>query len=342
MAGGGGLTLQRQTGGPKVTTRSWEARARWDAPPTGQVNGLPLTVPPTVHLAGHTPLLTQPAQPAGFASCGMGWGTGGGGRLWEAEPLSLTRVGDKGLCWAAAKGWQTKGPGGRMNHQPLSASFVLGWASLNSAELSRSGQAVISIQLAWLTGPAGQEVLCTGVWVKPSLLRPSLPAASYRAGFPSHSSQPGFGRSLVVNTSVTERDCCSPGPQQGMRAVGAASERKSSPLTEGLAQGHSQDSTWPGTGPPPARIALRKRRGATGRGQELPAPAWAGRHTGRNVPSSAGPPSACRLPHPGIAECNPRAGRGCSLQRQQAPLQPPAFTLLLRTKGSQGNLGVCM
>lgn len=251
----------------------------------------------------------------------MGWGggTGGGGRLWEAEPHSLTRVGDKGLCWAAAKGW----------------------ASLNSAELSRSGRAVISIQLAWLTGPAGQEVLCTGVWVKPSLLQPSLPAASYRAGFPSHSSQPGSGRSPVVNTVVAERDCCSPGLQQGMQAVGAASERKTSQLTEGLAQGHSQDSTWPGTGPPPARIAVRKRRGAPGRGQELPAPAWARRHTGRNVPSSAGPPSACRLPHPGIAECNPRAGGGCSLQRQQAPLQPPAFTLLLRTKGSQGNLGVC-
>lgn len=35
-----------------------------------------------------------------------------------------------------------------MNHQPLSASFVLGWTSLNSAELSRNGAAVISIQLA--------------------------------------------------------------------------------------------------------------------------------------------------------------------------------------------------
>lgn len=77
-----------------------------------------------------------------------------------------------------------------MNHQPLSASFVLGWASLNSAELSRSGRAVISIQLAWLTGPAGQEVLCTGVWVKPSLLQPSLPAASYRAGFPATAASP--------------------------------------------------------------------------------------------------------------------------------------------------------
>lgn len=60
-----------------------------------------------------------------------------------------------------------------MNHQPLSASFVLGWASLNSAELSRSGRAVISIQLAWLTGPAGQEVLCAGVWVRPLVARDS-------------------------------------------------------------------------------------------------------------------------------------------------------------------------
>lgn len=78
--------------------------------------------------------------------------------------------------------------------------------------------------------------------------------------------------------------------------------------------------TPPGqAGPPPARIALRKRRGAPGRSQELPAPAWARRHTGRNVPSSAGPPSACRLPHPGIAECNPRAGGGCSQQEQQVP-----------------------
>lgn len=191
-----------------------------------------------------------------------------------------------------------------MNHQPLSASFVLGWASLNSAELSRSGRAVISIQLAWLTGPAGQEVLCTGVWVKSSLLQPSLPAASQpqqptRFWEVTGGQHGGSGKGLL-----------SPGPQQGIRAVGAASERKTSLLTEGLAQGHSQDSTWPGTGPPPARIALRKRRGAPGRGQELPAPAWARRHTGRNVPSSAGPPSACRLPHPGIAECNPRAGWG--------------------------------
>lgn len=289
-AGGGGLALQLQTGGPKVTTGSWEARARWDAPPTGQVTGLQPTLPPTVHLAGHTPLLTQPAQPAGFASCGMGWGTGGGGRLWEAEPRSLARVGDKGLCWAAAKGWQTKGPGGRMNHQPLSASFVLGWASLNSAELSRSGRAVISIQLAWLTGPAGQEVLCTGVWVKPSSLQPSLPAASQ----PQQPTR--FWEVTGGQHGGSGKGLWSPAPQQGIRAVGAASERKTSPLTEGLAQGHSQDSTWPGTGPPPARIALRKRRGGAGAG-----------------PGAAG------------ARLGPSAhGKECSFLRRPAQRVPPA------------------
>lgn len=38
-----------------------------------------------------------------------GQGTGGGGRLREAKSQS---VGDKGLCWAAARRWRTKGPQG--------------------------------------------------------------------------------------------------------------------------------------------------------------------------------------------------------------------------------------
>lgn len=88
--GGGGLTPQPQTAGPKVTIGSREARARWGRP-THQP-GNRLTLQPSrqpVHLAGHTPLLTQPASPpslSGFPSCGRGWGTGGGGRLWEAKP----------------------------------------------------------------------------------------------------------------------------------------------------------------------------------------------------------------------------------------------------------------
>lgn len=159
--------------------------------------------------------MTQPARPA----CRLS-------KLWEGvgdrrrrsawgSRASLTRVGDKGLCWAAAKPWQTKGPGGRMNHQPLSASFVLGWASLNSAELSRSGRAVISIQLAWLTGPAGREVLCTGVWVRPWVTLAWTSSVPYRAGFLYHNSQPGSGRSPVVNTVVAEKDSC---PQTHSRA----------------------------------------------------------------------------------------------------------------------------
>lgn len=93
LAGGGGLTLQLQTGGPKVTTGSWEARARWDAPPTSQVNGLQLTLRQPVHLAGHTPLLTQPASPPSlqaFQAVG-----GGGGQEEEVGfgKLSLTHSG---------------------------------------------------------------------------------------------------------------------------------------------------------------------------------------------------------------------------------------------------------
>lgn len=53
------------------------------------------------HLAGHTPLLTQPG---GGAEGGRG--TGIGGRLWEAKSQSAE---DKGLCWAAAKPQRTKG-----------------------------------------------------------------------------------------------------------------------------------------------------------------------------------------------------------------------------------------
>lgn len=118
-----------------------------------------------------------------------------------------------------------------MNHQPLSASFVLGWASLNSAELSRSGRAVISIQLAWLTGPAGREVLCTGLWVKPLAMHDSaldfllcpieqvslaIVASQVLGG---HSGQDGSSRKGFV----------SPGPQQGIGAADAASERKTVP-----------------------------------------------------------------------------------------------------------------
>ena len=68
-----------------------------------------------------------------------------------------------------------------------------------------------------------------------------------------------------------------------------------------------QGSTCASTGPP-LPGSLRGRGGPTGRGQELPAPAWARRHTGRNVPFPLpGPPSACRPAHPGAAECRAQA-----------------------------------
>lgn len=158
-----------------------------------------------------------------------------------------------------------------------------------------------------------------------AVLWPAPPAVPYRAGSPSHSSQPGSEKSLVVTVVAAEKNSCSQARSRASKHSAQLRRGKnSSQLTEDLAQGHSQDSTWPGTGPPPARITLRKEGGgAPGRGQELPAPAWARQHTGRNVPSSAGPPSACRLPHPGMAECNPGAAGGCSAE---AAVQPPSQT----------------
>lgn len=169
-----------------------------------------------------------------------------------------------------------------------------------------------------------------------AVLWPAPPAAPHRTDSPSHSSQPGSEKSLVGQKRTRV-----PRPAVGYSSILPNLEEENSfPLTEDFAQGHSQDSTWPGTGPPPARITLRK-GGAPGRGQELPAPAWARQHTGRNVPSSAGPPSACRLPHPGMAECNPGASGGCSAEAAVQRPPPPILTFLLCTKGSQGNPGVC-
>lgn len=164
----------------------------------------------------------------------------------------------------------------------------------------------------------------------------------YRAGFPCHNSQPGSGRSPVVNTEVAEKDSC---PQTHSRAPEQLVQFPRGKLFP------THRKPCPGPQPrlhlarrwaTPCQDCAAEEEGAPGRSQELPAPAWARRHTGRNVPSSAGPPSACRLPHPGIAECNPRAGGGCSWQGQRAPLQLSAFALLLCTKGSRGNLGVRM
>lgn len=69
----------------------------------------------------------------------------------------------------------------------------------------------------------------------------------------------------------------------------------------------------------PCQDCFAEEEGAARRGQELPAPAWAGRHTGRNVPSSAGPPSACHPPHPGMAECKPGASGECPEQTAGTP-----------------------
>lgn len=70
----------------------------------------------------------------------------------------------------------------------------------------------------------------------------------------------------------------------------------------------------------PARIALQKRRGPLGWGEELPVPAWARRHTGRYVPSSAGPAQRVPPAMPHRTERQPGAGGGAVSRQWGAPI----------------------
>lgn len=114
---------------PTPHVGSWAPRSLGGCAGTSQV-GRPAHPPGNrlpacpAHLAGHTPLLTQrPACRRGQ----RGWGGGG-----QAEEVGFGKPslnqGQRPLlggCQALAD----KGPGGRMNHQALSASFVLGRAA---------------------------------------------------------------------------------------------------------------------------------------------------------------------------------------------------------------------
>lgn len=95
-------------------------------------------------------------------------GTGRGGWLWEAKSQSL------GLGTKASAG-RLPSPGRqRARREDESPDIVRQLcpglsgegrrAGLNSAELSRSGRAVITIQLAWLTGPGWARGPQAGVW----------------------------------------------------------------------------------------------------------------------------------------------------------------------------------
>lgn len=126
---------------------------------------------------------------------------------------------------------------------------------------------------------------------------------------------------------VAEKNSCSQARSRASEQPAQLRRRKLFPAqlktlpkaTAKTPPGRAQGRSLPG-------LLCGKGGGAPGRGQELPAPAWARQHTGRNVPSSAGPPSACRLPHPGMAECNPGAGGGCSAEaavQRHPPTHPP-------------------
>lgn len=181
-----------------------------------------------------------------------------------------------------------------------------------------------------------------------TVLWPAPPAVPYRAGSPGHSSQPGSEKSLVVTVVVAEKSSCSQARSRASKQPAQLRRGKLFPAQlKTLPKATAKTPPGPAQGHPLPGLLCGKGEGAPGRGQELPAPAWARQHTGRNVPSSAGPPSACRLPHPGMAERNPGRVGGCSaeaaVQRSppNAPPQPPILTFLLRTKGFQGNPGVC-
>lgn len=209
-----------------------------------------------------------------------------------------------------------------MNHQALSASFVPGRAAgegrqagLNSAALSRSGRAAYYhtaglVNWARLGARSGGQgcghnaaVLRAGPssrgsprpWLcdhqaghllsqsshccsleMPSVRRDeagsrNVPQPKHQC--PRHPSRPACPSCLGKETGLEDR----PGP----------SHIKAPPVP---AQGRPLPGSLPG-------------RGATGRGQELPAPAWAGRHTGGMFLPLPRPPSACRPAHPGTAEC---------------------------------------
>lgn len=70
------------------------------------------------HLAGHTPLLTQ--QPA----CGRGQRVVGDRQRRSALGSQVSISGGQRPLLGGCQALADKGPGGRMNHQALSASFI--------------------------------------------------------------------------------------------------------------------------------------------------------------------------------------------------------------------------
>lgn len=124
--GGWGLTPQPQQLRPRSSRRG-EARARWCASPACQVTG---SRPAPCTWRAHTLIDTAPGLPLGGCWKGRGqagWREGQAEEVGFGKPsLNHSGLGQRpslGGCQALAD----KGPGGRMNHQALSASFVLGW-----------------------------------------------------------------------------------------------------------------------------------------------------------------------------------------------------------------------
>lgn len=124
--GGWGLTPQPRQLHPRSSRRG-EARARWCASPARQVTG---SRPTPCTWRAHTLIDTAPGLPLG--GCWKGRDRRGGGRDRQrrsalGSQVSITRGWGQRPLLGGCQALADKGPGGRMNHQALSASFVLGW-----------------------------------------------------------------------------------------------------------------------------------------------------------------------------------------------------------------------
>lgn len=161
----------------------------------------------------------------------------------------------------------------------------------------------ITIQLAWLTGPGrAKGPLGRGgaTALQPSELGPhapgtvtSRPARSPCLSLRKHR----CSQEAPTGRRVEAGNCRCPSPPEAQHHTPPRPPllRQGNPGGQTvLAQGHIKVLPVPAQGHPCQDRSEEVVGGDAGRGQELPAPAWARQHTGRNVPSSAWP--AQRVP----------------------------------------------
>lgn len=158
----------------------------------------------------------------------------------------------------------------------------------------------ITIQLAWLTGPGwakGPPGRGAATALQPSELGPPCPRhCDQSARSPCLSLRKHrCSQEAPIGRKVEAGNFGCPSPSEAQHPP-APLLRQGNPGGQTiLAQGHIKALPVPAQGHPCQDSSEEVVGGGdVGRGQELPAPAWARQHTGRNVPSSAWP--AQRVP----------------------------------------------